>query len=346
MNKKGRYIEITIHALVWVVLYFLPFVFSIGSDIDLRHLTVHFWLHLTLIGVIFYVNYSYLVDNVLFKSPYRAIFFVANLCLLVGVITLKSQLYFHLLPTDGERGHRPPRQLAWYMDFLAYLIPVAVSVALKTGNKALKVETLKAEAENMRLQSELQHLKFQFQPHFVFNALNNVYALIEVDPAKAQQSLHSLSRLMRHLMKSSEDVTITLEEEMDFLLKYIDVMQLRLPPQVTLEVDFPEKVPPVRVVPLLFITLVENAFKHGIAAGKPSRIRFGLRILESHSIRFSSSNPFFPKQEEDLSHSGIGLVNLRKRLGILYPERFKLEDYVLENHYFVQLEIPVIITNE
>lgn len=344
MNKKSRYIEIIIHALVWAVLYFLPFAFSMGSEEDLKYVPFHFWLHLSLVGVIFYANYGYLVDKLLFKSSYRMFFFVGNVALLIGMIAVKSELYTYMVPNQ-RHGPGPPQQLAWYMDFLAYLIPVAVAVALKAGKRALKVEALKAEAENKRLQSELQHLKFQFQPHFVFNALNNVYALIEVNPAKAQQSLHSLSRLMRHLIQSSEVATITLEEEMDFLLKYIDVMRLRLSSQVVIDIDFPKEVPPVRVVPLLFITLVENAFKHGIAAGKPSNIHFELRVLDKGKISFSSSNPFFPKQEEDLSRSGIGLPNLKKRLEILYPDQFKLEDSLWENRYFIRLEIPTIITS-
>ncbi|WP_437921273.1 sensor histidine kinase [Sphingobacterium sp. LRF_L2] len=339
MNKRNKFTEVTIHTLVWVVLYFLPFALSTGSDMDMADIILHFWLQLALIGVIFYLNYFYLIDRCLFQSRYVLLFFIVNAVALLSMIVLKIQIFSWYFAPVEHQGGGPPKQLTWYMDFLMYLIPVAISIAIKTAKRGLKVESLKAEAENIRLQSELQHLKFQFQPHFVFNALNNVYSLIEIDPIKAQQSLHSLSRLMRHLMHTSDAVTITLEEEVDFLLKYIQIMELRMSSNVEVRTIFPDLLPNLKIAPLLFITMVENAFKHGVAAGQASLIQFELDVLGNQKIRFTASNPLFTKKEEDLSVSGIGLANLQKRLDILYPQNYRLTNSIKDNCYFVELEL-------
>ena len=192
--------------------------------------------------IIFYLNY-FIIVKWLFEDK-KLWFFASNFLLLILLIFVKSQI-FELLEPDRPKmlGKRPPEALRYYFDFLIYLIPVAFSIAINASKKMQKAEEMKIEADNIKLQSELQHLKYQLQPHFFFNALNNIYSLIDFDSEKAKQSVHSLSKLMRHLLYKTDVDKISLSEEIDFLNKYIDLMSLRLNDKTKVYTNFPTKIP-------------------------------------------------------------------------------------------------------
>lgn len=332
---KSKYgVESAIHTLVWVVLFYVPVALSYGTDARIQDIALHFWMQLGFLAVVFYFNYLLLVENILFSKKNKILYVLINAALIAMLIFMKSQV-FHLFTDRPDRrpGGGPPITLIWYMDSLIYLIPIAFAIAIRSGKRLTRAEIYRAEAENIRLQSELQHLKFQLQPHFFFNSLNNIYALIETDPDKARKSIHSMSKLMRHLLQASEASEISLAEEVDFLKKYIELMKIRLSLKTHVEADFPENLQPVDITPLLFISIVENAFKHGVSASQETFLSFRMNVDE-HKIHFVSKNTNLPKAENDLSGSGIGLINLQKRLQLLYPEQHELTT-IVENGYFI-----------
>ena len=143
--------------------------------------------------------------------------------------------------------------------------------------------------------------------HFLFNTLNNIYSLIQLDPDRAQQTVHDLSRLLRYVLYDSSRPTVPLKAEMDFLGNYIELMRIRLPRHVRLDVSLPENPSHTLVAPLLFISLVENAFKHGVSNDRPSFIDIDIREEEG-VLACRIENSFFPKSEADRSGSGIGLA--------------------------------------
>jgi len=219
----------------------------------------------------------------------------------------------------------PPFHAFVYFDFLSNLLPVVFAMAIRYAQRNFSLEIAQKEVKAQKLQADLTQLKYQLQPHFFFNALNNIYSLIAFDPQKAQQSVHSLSKLMRHFMQNSDQKQISLAEEVDFLQQYISLMQLRLTDKTTVQVDFPKQLPPLTIAPLLFISLVENAFKHGVSATEATELSFSLRV-EENKVIFRSENSIIPKQES-LYSSGIGIENLKKRLTLLYP---KEHQYIVE----------------
>ena len=334
---KNKNPEFSLHLLIWLVLFFLPAAFSYGSEIDWGNIFKHFWLQLIFLAVVFYINYLFLV-HWLFGEK-RISFFIINAILLAALIYLKGEI-FVLFDSDRPKmlGKKPPEWMRFFMDFLIYLIPIAFSVSINAMKKMRKAEEMKIEADNIKLQSELQHLKYQLQPHFFFNALNNIYSLVDFAPEKAKQSIHSLSKLMRHLLQKSDVEKISLAEEIDFLNKYIDLMTLRLNESTKVYTNFPTKVNNIYIAPLLFISIVENAFKHGVSATKPSDICFKLEVIEK-SIFFTTSNSNFPKNEDDRSGSGIGVDNLRKRLHLLYPEKHEFNTYLNNGMYIVEMKL-------
>lgn len=338
INLKNRNLEISLHLLIWLVLFFLPAAFTIGSDTDWNGVFRHFWLQLLFLVIIFYINYFVLVKW--FFDNKKLWFFASDLLLLVVLIILKNQIseWFEPARPRMPGGRRPPDGIRYFFDFLIYLIPVAFSIAINASKRMQKAEEMKIEADNIKLQSELKHLKYQLQPHFFFNSLNNIYALIDFDAEKAKQSVHSLSKLMRHLLYKTDVEKISLSEEIDFLNKYIDLMSVRLNDKTKFYTNFPAKIPNLEVAPLLFISIVENAFKHGVSATQHSDISFKIEIVEDE-ILFIASNSNFPKTDTDKSGSGIGVENLQKRLNLLYPEKHEFHSCLNEGMYIAEMKL-------
>ena len=236
------------------------------------------------------------------------------------IANLKFEIIFNF-PQQGTSSihngrHKNPPKGFIYFDFLTNLLPVITAIAIKYAQRLFILELEQKEMATTRLHAELQHLKYQLQPHFFFNALNNIYSLITFDSEKAQQSVHSLSKLMRHFLQKSNEEKILLKDEIDFLNQYIELMTLRLTEKTKVITDFPKEIPPIKIAPLLLITLVENAFKHGVSANKDTVIRFSLET-ENKTIRFVSENTLLVSQNNDLYSSSIGIENLRKQLDLI-----------------------------
>lgn len=333
-------IEVAIHILIWVVLFYIPVALSTGTGTGLKEIALFFWLQLLFMAVIFYLNFLGLVERFLFKKRWL-LFILVNLCLFAFLYWSKHEIISSWMgqPADGHAG--PPVVFIWYSDFLIYLIPIAFAVAIRAGRRLTNLEVYRTEAENAKLQAELQTLKFQLQPHFFFNALNNIYSLIETEPEKARNSIHSLSRLMRHLLDVSNKTTISLKEEIDFVNKYIALMRVRLTGLTQITAVFPTDSQGIQIPPLLFISIVENAFKHGVSTTQPGNIYFNMHVSDDNLLVFRSSNNNFSKQKSDLSGTGIGLENLRKRLTLLYPDRYVLDTHTENDQFVVILEIDL-----
>lgn len=285
--------------------------------------------------LLFYLCYFWLIDRLWFKKRY--FFFVLVVVGLIFCVSYSKYELFSYFDLHKGKRHMPPFHAFVYFDFLSNLLPVVFAMAIRYAQRNFSLEIAQKEAQAHKLQADLTQLRYQLQPHFFFNALNNIYSLIEFDPQKAQQSVHSLSKLMRHFMQNSDQKQISLAEEVDFLQQYISLMQLRLTDKTTVQVDFPKQVPQLTIAPLLFISLVENAFKHGVSATTTTTLSFSLRV-EGDTIIFRSENTKIPTQES-LYSSGIGIDNLKKRLTLLYPERHQYTIEEKEGKYIAQLTI-------
>ncbi len=327
LTKSNTRVRFIIHLLVWAMLFSLPYVLSSGTQ-DLHRMMRFTWLPLAYSFILFYINYFLLTDLFLFRKKIT-LFVLLNLAL-IGIFVWVQYLFRQPPPIPGPerfpmpgmpRPAPPPFRWMIYKDNIYLLIPVVISVALKITEKWARTEALQKEAENQQLNSELIHLRYQLQPHFFFNSLNNIYSLIDISPARAQEAIHSLSKLMRYLLYETNTDKVSLSEEIGFMKKYIELMELRTRDDIRVEAHFPEGENRSRIAPLLFISLIENAFKHGISATGPSELFFNLTVSQ-HRVLFIAENTSFPKNKTDKSGSGIGLANLRKRLDLLYPGNY------------------------
>ena len=324
------------HIASWAVVFIMPaLIFISEGNQRFEEALYRSLISLPFLMFLFYISFYWLIDKLWFKKRYILFILVAvALILCISYSKYELFLYFELLKGKHKM---PPFHAFVYFDFLSNLLPVVFAMAIRYAQRNFSLEIAQKEAQAHKLQADLTQLRYQLQPHFFFNALNNIYSLIEFDPQKAQQSVHSLSKLMRHFMQNSDQKQISLAEEVDFLQQYISLMQLRLTDKTTVQVDFPKQVPQLTIAPLLFISLVENAFKHGVSATSTTTLSFSLRV-EGDTIIFRSENTKIPTQES-LYSSGIGIDNLKKRLTLLYPERHQYTIEEKEGKYIAQLTI-------
>ena len=222
------------------------------------------------------------------------------------------------------------------------LYVITFVTAIKITMAWLKEHKRLTDLEKLQLETELLFLKTQISPHFFFNTLNNIYSLIEVNSNDAQNAVMKLSRLMRYLLYESEHGKTELSHEINFMNHYIDLMRLRISPKVELKIDLPNNETEYKIPPLLFIPFIENAFKHGISYREKSFIHISMQ-LDDCKILFNCVNSIGRQTEEatNNNHSGIGLENVKKRLNLLFPEKYKLKIKQSEIEFNVQLEIDL-----
>lgn len=346
-SKNTTLVRRVTHVLIWILLLLLPFLLSYNENegVDYLRMIKISWIPMFFYAVVFYLNYFSLIDRFLYQGK-RIAFILINLSCIILFIWLHFEIreFLNMIteikPPHGPKKHGPPMQLFLYKDLVSMFIPVIIAFAIKTSEKWKNTEIEKKEREKEILNSELQQLKYQLQPHFFFNSLNTIYALIERSPILAQETVHTLGKLMRYMLYDTESGKTSLENEIAFMNQYINLMKLRISDKTTIHTDFPKQASNIEISPFLFISLIENAFKHGVSSTHISEITFKLTV-EGKKVLFYSENTNFPKNETDKSGSGIGLSNLQKRLQLSYPGKYKFKTSAENKVYTVSLEIDL-----
>ena len=244
-------------------------------------------------------------------------------------------------PPGRSRFNGPPpfRQMHAFNYTFTSLFMLFFSMGLRILERQSRIEKLQKEMEKEKLNSELAFLKNQVSPHFFFNTLNNIYALIGINADDSQKAVLKLSKLMRYLLYESEKGDTKLSHEIDFMYNYIDLMKLRMNEKIDLSVSLPENYSDIVFPPLIFIPFIENAFKHGVSYRKKSFIRIEMTI-DDNDIMFHCTNSVVKNgDEKEEKEPGIGLENVTKRLKLLFPGRHELKIDQSEIEYKVFLKI-------
>ncbi len=176
--------------------------------------------------------------------------------------------------------------------------------------------------KNEKTKNELLHLQSQVNPHFFFNMLNNLYGLVDVDAKKAKQLILKLSELMRYSIYEGEKKTVPLEEEVSYLKNYIELHRMRYHKDIDIRCDIKIEENNYQIVPLLFIILLENAFKHGVENLKEKAYVYMSLTAKNENISFEIENNF--DATELPKTSGLGIQNLTRRLELAYPKKHNL----------------------
>ena len=333
--NTSRSLQFGIHFVIWAIILFFPmiFLYSEGERQIIRYLD--FSLPLFILMIVFYTNYNFIISRYLFNKKIGQ-FFLVNLVLFalcLGLLTLIRHVYFESYYARIEAiKHFPPREkmkeIIMFRDILSMSITAGLSTAIKMTAQWYQSQAEQKELEKLHVESELNNLKNQLNPHFLFNTLNNIYSLIAIIQESAQKAVHQLSNLIRYVLYESDHSYVLLSKDLSFTANYIKLMSLRLHSHVSLETKISAETGDLEIAPLLFISLVENAFKHGVSPDKPSYISVNIKMTDSTHLVCRVENSNFPKNKADKSGSGIGLANLRKRLALLYPttHELKIED--------------------
>lgn len=225
-----------------------------------------------------------------------------------------------------------------FLSLIFAFLLIGFNLAVKLFFRLLDQENKQTQLQSNSLLFELEYLKGQLNPHFFMNMLNNIHALIDIDKEKAKETIIGFSKLMRYVLYDSNQPKILLSKEITFIRNYIELMKIRYTKNVTINVELPEIVPEIQIPPLLFVSFIENAFKHGISYRNKSFVYLSLTINENKLI-YKVNNSLW--QNENVEEKGIGLENVSKRLNLIYGEKYILNIEKKLDEYCVTLILPL-----
>ena len=252
---------------------------------------------------------------------------------------------------EREDHKRPPREFRWQgqrppvfigqHDIVAVVILVlmfGMNIGIKLFFKNRTDQKKLAALQKKNLEQQLEYLKYQINPHFFMNTLNNIHALVDIDAEKAKSTILELSKMMRYVLYEGDKKGVPLTREFDFIRNYITLMRLRYTDKVQIRIDLPSQAPDRLIPPLMLITFIENAFKHGISYQHDSFIEVKAEV-RGDELHFVCRNSKAEKSNEE--KGGVGLANVTKRLKLLYDNDYTLKIQDETDVYNVQLIIPL-----
>ena len=224
--------------------------------------------------------------------------------------------------------------------FFGGLLLMGMNLGVKLYFRSQEDADILSQIEKHALERQLQYLKYQVNPHFFMNTLNNIHALVDIDPERAKASIVELSKLMRYVLYEGNNRLTPLSREVQFLRNYVQLMSMRYTGNVSICLDVPEVLPDSMLPPLLLVIFVENAFKHGISYRTKSFVEIS---LQPHGDRllFSCRNSRPEIKHDENMKGGVGLSNVRRRLDLLFPGNYTLDIKEQEDTYTVHLDIPL-----
>lgn len=366
-NQKGGTTAI-LHAGAWLIVLLIPWLLlNNKTNAFEKSIQIHIYINLIIYALVFYINYSLLVPKYFLRNKKNSYYLFVLLVVILSSIaiwlidfeTMSAMKPPHLF--DSEPSHfripKPPKPFnnqpngppngfftgKVLNNIITVILISGFSLGLKLREKISSDEKTLKDLEKEKLNSELAFLKNQISPHFFFNSLNNIYALMNSNIQLAQDSVHKLSKLMRYLLYETDKETVLLEEEITFINNYLHLMKMRISQKVNISSKLPNsnEVVGISIPPLLFMPFLENAFKHGISYRNSSFIDIGM-TLYNNVIRLTVSNSNHATNSEKPNiHSGIGLENVKKRLTLLFPNSHQLTVEKNSETYIIVLTITI-----
>ena len=310
------------HVALWAFLFLSPLTYWRGTGIKFVQYLMYCMQPLMLM-IVFYLNYLYLAPKLFVSGKHRYDLLINLIMITVFGISLH---YWTDFANNLYGVHmRIDDTLSDFTNTLRESLNLAIfaggSTALALARKWVTADQMLKESEAARAQSELKNLRSQINPHFLLNTLNNIYALTAIDQSRAQDAIQQLSKMLRHLLYDNQEREVSLTDEIQFIENYINLMKIRLSQNVDVTFHRQVALPGIKVAPLIFISLIENAFKHGVSPTEPSFIHVSITATE-HEITCQIENSNHPKSINDRSGHGIGLNQVQRRLDLAYPGRY------------------------
>ena len=353
-----------IYTLMWILIYISPFMgtymrMSSNPHIEFSWYEVlNAWKFDTVWLVLFAVHNFMLAPLLILKR--RTILYVTLSFALVGVAMgilwfLRPAYHHHRLPRysrhervlyrDNIPDFRPDEPFPFFgpgelVAAFGGLLLMGMNLGVKLYFKSQEDTKLLAQIDKHNLERQLEYLKYQVNPHFFMNTLNNIHALVDIDPERAKTTIVELSKMMRYILYEGNNRLIPLPREVQFLNNYVQLMRLRYTDKVSIRMSAPSNLPDVMIPPLLLIMFVENAFKHGISYRTESFVYITVDVKDDR-LKFVCRNSKQHLTVKEKKGGGMGLVNVRRRLDLLFQDTYTLKIEDRENEYDVSLDLPL-----
>lgn len=242
---------------------------------------------------------------------------------------------------EGMRPFQPEVMLPPFVNiFIISFLLLGFDTGLMFSAKWVESEQTKLKLEKESVENKMAFLQSQVSPHFFMNTLNNIHALIDISSDEAKSAVIKLSHMMNYMLYETQSEKVDIHQELTFIKSYVELMKLRFTDDVEVVLDLPDQLPNINVPPLLTISYIENAFKHGVSYEHDSFITIVYKFSETH-LFFNVSNSNHSKPARD-NHSGLGLVNAKKRLDLIYSETYELGiSNSVDPNFNIQLTLPL-----
>lgn len=233
--------------------------------------------------------------------------------------------------------------MLFLLNFAIHTVFFLVSTTIKTSMNWILQERLKNILIAQRIDAELNLLKSQIHPHFLFNTLNTLYSsAYHAGDNQTADGIGKLSHLLRYMLYETEGSAVNLDKEVEYLENYIELQKMRFANEVNVSFIIDGKIENFRLAPMLLITLVENAFKHGISPSVKTNIDILLMVKSETNLIFSVENTKLSPRNNSLINTnagGMGLQNLKKRLAMLYPDKHHFKTENTSDKFIARLEL-------
>ena len=347
-KRKILSIQTVIIIFLWLLLLIMPLLFE-NNFSDNGFTIPKIWIEYSWVFVLFLINRFVLMPYLFFRNKHLIYFIL--------IVTLVLILFFGMYLNWGQKQPKPsynsvqmsynthvkpPRRDMPMPPFVNIFILSFLIIGFDTGLN-ISMRWMLSERKRVILESEninvkLALLRNQISPHFFMNTLNNIHALVDIDQELSKDSIIRLSKLMSYLLYETNETKILLKNELDFISNYVDLMRLRYSDKVRIKFDMSVDVLNVKIPPLLFLNFIENAFKHGISYKHDSFIEITFNYL-NNTIICDIINSNHAVASDKLS--GIGILNARNILELLYNNKYKLDIVETSSQYHVSINIPV-----
>jgi hypothetical protein len=365
-----KHIESIVYLVIWLIIFSVPFFQHRNANtVNWESLELE-WIKIASFCIIFIINGFLFVPKILFSKRYIQYIGITIFFILL-IVGLSITLQIHLTPAEpismpkmeigpgmppmelgsdmpapmGYRAPEPTEQKSLFMIFTDNLIigflVVAAGTTIKLLSQWLNEENRRKDLEKEQLKTELALLRHQVSPHFFMNTLNNIHALIDIDTETAKDAVIRLSTLMRYLLYDTAQGQTSLKKEVDFIESYITLMKLRFSKKVKITLDIPQSIPDIQIPPMLFISFLENAFKHGVSYQTDSYVIFRLETTDNQLNLLIQNSKHKNSEKFDKSYSGIGMTNIKKSLELLFKNKYTLNVNENDKEFKVELSIPI-----
>lgn len=346
ITRKQTIGENLLYVMVWSAIILVPVLNSqmmSEMHVNIENVLIA-WRQIAPYLLIFCVHNAILAPRYMLRHRYWKYLFL-NILLITGVFALiyLYELYISEVTEEGgvpDVGSFTNLEMYWNVALAAFM--TSANSGIKLMYQSIRDEQQMEELKRQNLQTEMDYLKYQINPHFFMNTLNNIHALIDIDAECAKETVIELSKMMRYVLYDSGHEKISLNHDIQFLENYIQLMKIRYSEAVDIRVNYPANIPQsISIPPLLLIVFVENAFKHGVSYTSDSFIHIDISYT-SEKVKCTIENSRHELADKR-HHTGIGLINVRKRLELIYGERnYTLRTEERPETYYVELVIPTL----